>query len=140
MLKDPHTVLPDETVGDDGRTITLGDTTLELTYLGLNHSDSTLVMRLPKEKIIFVVDFIPVGLGAGARHDRLLSAGVGGLAQEGARDGLGPADPRPSRRPGGRLGTKKDVQDLLDVPAGRLRRGEGRGPGRQVLGRASRRS
>ena len=28
---------------------------------GLNHSDSTLVMRLPKEKLIFVVDLIPVG-------------------------------------------------------------------------------
>jgi glyoxylase-like metal-dependent hydrolase (beta-lactamase superfamily II) len=45
VLRDPHTVLPDETV-DAKRTITLGDTTLELTYLGLNHSDSTLVMRL----------------------------------------------------------------------------------------------
>ena len=38
-----------------------GGTTLELSYHGLNHSDSTLVMRLPKEKIIFVVDTIPVG-------------------------------------------------------------------------------
>ena len=45
---------------DKGRTITLGGTTLELNYVGLNHSDSTLVMRLPKEKIIFVVDLIPV--------------------------------------------------------------------------------
>ena len=39
--------------------LTLG-TKLELKYVGLNHSDSTLVMRLPKEKIIFVVDLIPV--------------------------------------------------------------------------------
>jgi glyoxylase-like metal-dependent hydrolase (beta-lactamase superfamily II) len=61
QLKDPHTVLPDETVGNNGRTITLGGTTLELKYVGINHSDSTLVMRLPKEKIIFVVDLIPVG-------------------------------------------------------------------------------
>src|SRR5262245_19691923 len=59
-LADPHTVLPDETIGDEGRTIALGGTTLELKYVGLNHSDSTLVMRLPKEKIIFVVDLIPV--------------------------------------------------------------------------------
>ena len=59
-LKDPHTVLPDETV-DGARTITLGDTTLELTYIGLNHSDSSLVMRLPKLKVLFAVDFIPVG-------------------------------------------------------------------------------
>src|SRR5437764_346536 len=39
-LKDPHTVLPDETF-DNKRTITLGGTTLELIYLGLNHSDSS---------------------------------------------------------------------------------------------------
>jgi len=45
----------------NSKTIKLGGTTLELTYLGLNHSDSSLVMRLPKEKIIFVVDFLPVG-------------------------------------------------------------------------------
>ena len=59
-IKDPHTVIPDETV-DNNRTITLGGTTLELIYLGLNHSDSMLVMRLPKEKIIFTVDWLPVG-------------------------------------------------------------------------------
>src|SRR5688572_3690151 len=61
VIKDPHTVLPDEVVGDGGRTITLGNTTLELVYLGLNHSDSTLLMRLPKEKIVFAVDFVSVG-------------------------------------------------------------------------------
>ena len=35
VLKDPHTPLPDETVDSD-RTITLGGTTLELTYVGPN--------------------------------------------------------------------------------------------------------
>ena len=39
----------------------------------------TLVMRLPKEKIIFVVDLIPVGQLPGPRHDRLLSARGGSL-------------------------------------------------------------
>jgi glyoxylase-like metal-dependent hydrolase (beta-lactamase superfamily II) len=51
VLQDPATVLPDETV-DTSRTIQLGNTTLELSYVGLNHSDSSLVMRLPREKII----------------------------------------------------------------------------------------
>ena len=60
VIKDPHTVMPDESIGDK-KTIKLGGTTLELSYLGLNHSDSTLVMRLPKEKIVFIVDTIPVG-------------------------------------------------------------------------------
>src|SRR4051812_29340839 len=59
-LADPNTVLPDESF-EDKKTIKLGGTALELIYLGLNHSDSNIVMRLPKEKIVFVVDTIPVG-------------------------------------------------------------------------------
>src|SRR4051794_18743321 len=60
-LADPNTPLPDQVVGDSGRNIKLGGTTLELKYMGPHHSDSALLMRLPKEKIIFVVDTIPVG-------------------------------------------------------------------------------
>src|SRR5688572_19799335 len=60
QIQYPHVVIPDETV-DDKRTITLGGTTLELSYHGPNHSDSTLVMRLPREKLVFIVDTIPVG-------------------------------------------------------------------------------
>jgi glyoxylase-like metal-dependent hydrolase (beta-lactamase superfamily II) len=52
-------VMPDQVV-DDKKVITLGGTTLELDYVGRNHSDNMLVMRLPKEKIIFVVDFAPL--------------------------------------------------------------------------------
>src|SRR6516165_8173721 len=48
-LKPADVVIPDQAV-DGKRVITLGGTTLELLYLGRNHSDSTLVMRLPKEK------------------------------------------------------------------------------------------
>src|SRR5437868_473327 len=58
-LKPPDVVPPDQAI-DGRRNITLGGTTLELNYVGKNHSDSTLVMRLPKEKIIFTVDWIPV--------------------------------------------------------------------------------
>jgi glyoxylase-like metal-dependent hydrolase (beta-lactamase superfamily II) len=58
-LGDPNTILPDETF-DTEKTITLGGTT-ELRYFGPNHSDSNIVMWLPKEKIIFLVDTIPVG-------------------------------------------------------------------------------
>ena len=45
---------------DDTLTIELGGTVLELTYVGKNHSDNSLVLRFPKEKILFAVDFIPV--------------------------------------------------------------------------------
>jgi glyoxylase-like metal-dependent hydrolase (beta-lactamase superfamily II) len=58
-LKPADVVVPDQVVDTD-KTITLGGTTLELHYVGRNHSDSTLVMRLPKEKIIFTVDWIPL--------------------------------------------------------------------------------
>ncbi len=46
-LKPNDVIVPDEVV-DDKSNITLGGTTLELNYVGKNHSDSTLVMRLPR--------------------------------------------------------------------------------------------
>ncbi len=52
-------VIPDQVV-DGKKTITLGGTTLELIFVGRNHSDNSLVMRLPKEKLVFVVDFAPI--------------------------------------------------------------------------------
>jgi len=55
----PDVVIPDQVV-DGKRTITLGGTALELVYVGRNHSDNSLVMRLPKEKLVFVVDFAPI--------------------------------------------------------------------------------
>ncbi|MBI3710316.1 MAG: MBL fold metallo-hydrolase, partial [Proteobacteria bacterium] len=41
-------------------TVELGGTTVELTYVGKNHSDNSIVMRFPKERLLFAVDFIPV--------------------------------------------------------------------------------
>jgi glyoxylase-like metal-dependent hydrolase (beta-lactamase superfamily II) len=111
-IKDPHTVMPDEVVGDGGRTVTLGNTTLELIYLGLNHSDSTLLMRLPKDKIVFAVDFISVGSVPGrGMIDSYPLEWEKSLEKVIAMDWdrLIPGHPGP----GGRLGTKKDVQDLL---------------------------
>jgi glyoxylase-like metal-dependent hydrolase (beta-lactamase superfamily II) len=58
QLKPADIVMPDQVV-DTKKVIKLGGTTLELTWVGKNHSDSTLIMRLPKEKIIFTVDWIP---------------------------------------------------------------------------------
>jgi glyoxylase-like metal-dependent hydrolase (beta-lactamase superfamily II) len=110
-LKDPHTVIPDETV-DTNRKLTLGNTTLELMYLGLNHSDSTLVMLLPKERILFTVDWLPVGSlpGRGMIDSYPLEW------EESIKkvlaidwDRLIPGHPGA----GGRLGTKKDAQDML---------------------------
>jgi glyoxylase-like metal-dependent hydrolase (beta-lactamase superfamily II) len=114
QLGDPATPLPDETVDDKGRTLKLGGTTLELRYVGLNHSDSTLVMRLPKEKLIFVVDVLPVGTfpGRGMIDFYPLEAEQSIkriLAMDWER--LIPGHPGPNDR----LGTKKDAQDQLTL-------------------------
>ena len=52
------TAVPRDVLGpDDDRP---GGTVLELSYVGKHHSDNSLVMRFPREKILFAVDFIPV--------------------------------------------------------------------------------
>lgn len=53
------TAVPQVTFNDT-MTIELGGTTVELVYVGKNHSDNSLVMRFPRERIVFAVDFIPV--------------------------------------------------------------------------------
>src|SRR5215831_8503279 len=110
-LKRPDVVVPDEAV-DDQRTITLGGTTLELIYVGKNHSDNTLVMRLPKEKVIFAVDFIPVqAVFWRSMPDSWLDEWEVSLKRVLAMDWdkLIPGHPGP----GGRLGNKQDVENLL---------------------------
>src|SRR5215813_10646291 len=111
-LADPNTVLPDE-VFDSEKTVTLGGTALELSYLGPNHSDSAIVMRLPREKIMFIVDTIPVGTVPGrgmidfypAETEQFIKKV---LAMDWER--LIPGHPG---QPNGRLGTKKDAEDQL---------------------------
>ena len=60
QLKGLDVVIRDQVV-EDKRAIKLGDTTLDLVYTGRNHSDSSIAMLLPKEKILFAVDFNSLG-------------------------------------------------------------------------------
>ncbi|MCG7984684.1 MAG: MBL fold metallo-hydrolase [Candidatus Thiodiazotropha lotti] len=53
----PVTPLPDITF-DKTYTVKLGERTLELSYFGPNHGESLVVMRIPVEKILFVVDIV----------------------------------------------------------------------------------
>ena len=137
------TAVPQVTFSDRA-TIDLGGTVLELIYVGRNHSNNSLVMRFPKEKIIFAVDFIPVkgvafrdfpdayldewiefaaqGRGAGVRHP---GAGPRPARQQGRRDGL-PQLPRGSARPGAGGGARR--QDARgDQEAGRSLQVQGLG-------------
>ena len=112
VINDPHTVMPDESIGDK-KTIKLGGTTLDLVYTGRNHSDSSLVMFLPKEKIIFAVDFNALG----AVPSRLAVNDSYPVEWEEALkrtlalkwDRQIPGHPGP----GGRLGTRQDMEQQL---------------------------
>lgn len=106
----PDVVIPDQVV-DDRKSITLGGTTLELIYVGRNHSDNSLVMRLPKEKLVFVVDFAPIesvqfrNIPDNASPLEYIDSlkKLAGLDWE----RMIPGHPYA----GGRFGTKKDIQD-----------------------------
>jgi glyoxylase-like metal-dependent hydrolase (beta-lactamase superfamily II) len=108
----PDVVMPDQIVGDK-RVLRLGTTTLELLYVGRNHSDNSLVMRLPKEKLIFTVDFVPIQ----SLLFRNLPDTVSPPEWEQSLgrvlaldwDRMIPGHPYA----GGRLGTKQDVKDLV---------------------------
>ncbi|MBR0717056.1 MBL fold metallo-hydrolase [Bradyrhizobium liaoningense] len=106
----PDVVMPDQVV-DGKKTITLGGTTLELIFVGRNHSDNTLVMRLPKEKLVFVVDFAPLesiqfrNIPDNASPLEYIDSLKKLAALDWER--MIPGHPQA----GGRFGTKKDVQD-----------------------------
>ena len=56
---DPQTPVPDLTF-TDRMSIDLGGKHVELIYTGRNHSDNSLVVLLPQDRLLFAVDFIPV--------------------------------------------------------------------------------
>jgi glyoxylase-like metal-dependent hydrolase (beta-lactamase superfamily II) len=112
QIKDPHTVMPDETF-DGKKVINLGGTTLELIYLGINHSDSNIVMRLPKEKIIFLVDTIPVGSFLGRGFIDIYPLETEAFITKVIAMDWERMIPGHPGAPNGRLGTKKDAQDIL---------------------------
>jgi glyoxylase-like metal-dependent hydrolase (beta-lactamase superfamily II) len=111
-LKGRDVIIPDQVV-DAKRTLKLGGTTLELIYTGRNHSDSSLVMLLPKEKVIFAVDFnalgsVPSRLAINDSYPVEWEASLKRtLALNWER--MIPGHPGP----GGRLGTKKDMEQQL---------------------------
>ena len=57
LKKNPKAVAPDETFSDS-KTITLGDKTVELSYLGPNHGNCLTVMHLPEQRLLFTVDIV----------------------------------------------------------------------------------
>ena len=58
-------VMPDITF-ERSYTVTLGGRSLELMYFGMNHGDCLVVMRIPEERMLFVVDLATPGSVPGA--------------------------------------------------------------------------
>jgi glyoxylase-like metal-dependent hydrolase (beta-lactamase superfamily II) len=109
-LGHPDVVIPDVAV-DDRHTLELGGTRVELAYVGRNHSDNSLVVRLPEQKLLFAVDFIPIEtVQFRDMPDSYLPDWFDSLDRVLAMDWerLIPGHPYA----GGRLGTKEDVRNL----------------------------
>jgi glyoxylase-like metal-dependent hydrolase (beta-lactamase superfamily II) len=111
-LRGVDVVIPDVAVGNK-HVVRLGDTVLELHYVGRNHSDSSLVMLLPKERIIFAVDFNALGAVPSrlAVNDSYPVEWEASLKRtlELKWDRMIPGHPGP----GGRLGTRQDMEQQL---------------------------
>ncbi|MET0874511.1 MAG: MBL fold metallo-hydrolase [Pseudolabrys sp.] len=112
QLKGLDVVIPDQVV-DGKRTIKLGGTTLDLVYTGRNHSDSSIVMLLPKEKILFAVDFnslgaVPSRLAVNDSYPTEWEASLKRTLALGWERMI-PGHPGP----GGRLGTKQDMEQQI---------------------------
>ena len=81
--------------------------------MGLNHSDSNLVMRLPKEKLVFIVDTIPVGAFPGRGFIDVYPLETEQFMERVLKMDWERMIPGHPGQPGDRLGTKKDVEDQL---------------------------
>ena len=98
------TAVPNVTFSDN-LTIELGGKTVELLYVGRNHSDNSIVMRFPAERVLFAVDFIPVkGVAFRDFPDAYITDWIESLKRVEAMDFdvLAPGH--------GALGTKEDVR------------------------------
>ena len=111
-LKHPNVVIPDVTV-DNLHVIELGGVRMELHYVGRNHSDNMLVMLIPQDKLIFVVDFVPIG-GVLFRNlpDGFIPDWFDSLDRVLAMDWDRMIPGHPDA--GGRLGTKDDVRAVKE--------------------------
>lgn len=110
QLKNPDVVMPDEVV-DGSRVLELGGVKVELHYVGRNHSDNSLVMLIPKDKLLFTVDFIPIQtVQFRDMPDGFLPDWFDSLDRVLALDWdrMIPGHPYA----GGRFGTKDDVREL----------------------------
>jgi glyoxylase-like metal-dependent hydrolase (beta-lactamase superfamily II) len=111
QLKFADVVMPDVWV-DEKHVIELGGVRVELYYVGRNHSDNSLVMLVPKDKILFTVDFVPIEtVHFRDMPDGFLPDWFDSLDRVMALDWERMIPGHPYA--GGRLGTREDVRNLI---------------------------
>jgi glyoxylase-like metal-dependent hydrolase (beta-lactamase superfamily II) len=111
QMKFADVVMPDVLV-DDKHVIELGGVRVELYYVGRNHSDNSLVMLVPKDKILFTVDFVPIEtVHWRDMPDGFLPDWFDSLNRVMALDWERMIPGHPYA--GGRLGTREDVRNLI---------------------------
>src|SRR5215467_13169990 len=106
-------IVPVDEIVEDQRTLSVGGIDLELTYLGRNHTEDMLLMRLPRERLIFTVDWIPV---EGVLFQNMPGFYLPDL-EEGLKKVLALDWDRNIPAHGSRLGTKADLQNLINYLA-----------------------
>ena len=110
VLKNPLVVTPDISVGDR-YDITLGGVKVELRFVGRSRTDNALVILVPRDKLLFAVDFITVAsLPFRDMPDSYLPDWFTAIDKVLAMDWDRLIPGHPDAR--GRLGTKDDVRDL----------------------------
>ncbi len=60
MIGEKRPTPPPTLTFSDQMTIHLGGREIELTYVGKGHSDNSIVIRFPRERVLFAVDFVSV--------------------------------------------------------------------------------
>ena len=60
ILREKRPTAAPQIVFSDRMAVELGGKQVELLYIGRNHTDNSIVMRFPAERVLFAVDFIPV--------------------------------------------------------------------------------
>jgi len=86
MREKRPTALPHR-VFSDRLAVELGGKRVELIYVGRNHSDNSIVMRFPAERVLFAVDFIPVeSLPLGTLNDSYIDEWIESLKRVEALD------------------------------------------------------
>lgn len=76
---DPNSPVPDRTF-EDRMTLRVGGKRFELSYVGRNHSDSSLVFHYPARRIVWAVDFVPTNsLPFGTRSEDYIAEWIESL-------------------------------------------------------------